>query len=97
MPTLRRFPAHGRLLQPDSLLVDRIRDDLVGACAVSWHGDTELCFDTIERLYRARVEQINIHAVTVDAVARWDRLLASKDQIPPGFYEWLFHRKGSYE
>jgi hypothetical protein len=36
-------------------------------------------------------------AFLVDAVARFDRLLASKDQIPPGFYEWLFHRKDSYE
>jgi hypothetical protein len=36
-------------------------------------------------------------AFMVDAVARFDRLLAGKDQIPPGFFEWLVRRKGSYE
>lgn len=39
---------------------------VTGACAVSWHGDTELCFNTIERMTRAGVKQVNIHAVTVD-------------------------------
>ena len=32
-----------------------------------------------------------------DAVVRFDRLLAGKDQIPPGFYEWLVRRKDIYE
>ncbi len=45
---------------------------LVGACAVSFHGDTELCFSTIERLHRAGVKQINIHAVTVDSLILTD-------------------------
>jgi hypothetical protein len=33
----------------------------------------------------------------VDAVARFDRLLVGKDQIPPGFFEWLLRRKDTYE
>ncbi len=49
--------------------------NLVGACAVSYHGDTELCFRTIERLARAGVRQINIHAVTVDKQALIDLMV----------------------
>jgi Circularly permutated YpsA SLOG family len=33
----------------------------------------------------------------VDAVARFDRLLANEDPIPPGFYEWLIGRKRTYD
>jgi hypothetical protein len=36
-------------------------------------------------------------AFTIDAVIRFDRLLAGKDPIPPGFYEWLVRRKNTYE
>lgn len=39
---------------------------LVGAVAVSFHGDTELCFSTIELLVKSGVKQVNIHAVTAD-------------------------------
>jgi hypothetical protein len=34
---------------------------------------------------------------TVDAIVRFDRLLAGKDNIPPGFYEWLVRWKNTYE
>jgi hypothetical protein len=35
--------------------------------------------------------------LTVDAIVRFDRLLAGKDHIPPGFYEWLVRWKNTYE
>jgi len=39
---------------------------LAGAVAVSYHGDWGLCRSTIERMVRAGVKQVNIHAVTTD-------------------------------
>ncbi len=39
---------------------------LAGAVAVSYHGDWGLCRNTIERMSRAGVKQVNIHAVTTD-------------------------------
>lgn len=38
--------------------------NLVGAVAVSFHGDASLCFHTVERLCRAGIRQVNIHCVT---------------------------------
>ncbi len=39
---------------------------LAGAVAVSYHGDWGLCRNTIERMSKAGVKQVNIHAVTTD-------------------------------
>ncbi len=39
---------------------------LAGAVAVSYHGDWGLCRNTIERMVKAGVKQVNIHAVTTD-------------------------------
>ena len=33
----------------------------------------------------------------VDVVMRYDRFLAGRDPIPPGFYEWLLRRRDVFE
>jgi hypothetical protein len=54
---------------------------LVGAVAVSYHGDAELCFKTVERLCSVGIKQVNIHAVTTDYDAIYKLVRGVEQQV----------------
>ena len=56
---------------------------LCGAVAVSYHGDENLCFNTVQRLHDAGMTQVNIHAVTTDVKVIEKLVLAVASQLMP--------------
>lgn len=95
------YPFLGFLWSPQKRMLSRIGFEpqaissisiYVGFMVALLSGAFQVVFLFGANMFSATLTSIALIFV-VDALARYNRLLIARDQIPPGFYEWLLKRK----